>query len=200
MVEFIAFPKIPRLRRQCVITEKLDGTNAAIQVVPTDDVTDPYLSRHASAAVTNDDGSFFLIAQSRKRIIVPGDDNYGFALFVRDNAESLVGLGEGIHFGEWWGAGIQRKYGMSEKRFSLFNVGRWNEDNPQPECCHVVPTLYRGDFSTDIVSEIMAELEAGGSAAAPGFMNPEGVIVYHTQSGGLFKQTFEHDERGKEAA
>jgi hypothetical protein len=29
-IEFQAFPKIPRLVRDCVITEKLDGTNASI--------------------------------------------------------------------------------------------------------------------------------------------------------------------------
>jgi hypothetical protein len=33
-MEFKEFQKIPRLRRDCVITEKLDGTNAQICIVP----------------------------------------------------------------------------------------------------------------------------------------------------------------------
>lgn len=36
-----------------------------------------------------------------------------------------------------------------------------------------------------------------GSEAAPGFMHPEGVVIFHSQSGALFKKTFENDEAGK---
>lgn len=32
LLEFEAFQKIPRLRRDCVITEKLDGTNAQVHI------------------------------------------------------------------------------------------------------------------------------------------------------------------------
>jgi hypothetical protein len=64
-----------------------------------------------------------------------------------EHRDDLLTLGPGRHFGEWWGAGIQRRYGLTEKRFSLFNVTRWGE--ARPACCHVVPTLYRGPFSDD---------------------------------------------------
>ena len=36
MEEFVGFPKIPRLTRDCVITEKLDGTNASIDQMAKD--------------------------------------------------------------------------------------------------------------------------------------------------------------------
>ena len=41
--------------------------------------------------------------------------------------------------------------------------------------------------------EIKAELLASGSKAAPGFMNPEGVIIYLPKANLLFKSTFEGD-------
>ena len=106
-------------------------------------------------------------------------------------------LGPGRHFGEWWGSGIQRGYGLpkGEKRFSLFNVKRWTENRPQ--CCYVVPVLYQGDFDTGVNLDTMKTLAYGGSLAAPGFMKPEGVVIYHTAGNVLFKKTFEKDEKGK---
>ena len=52
---------------------------------------------------------------------------FGFARWVETNRERLITLlGPGLHFGEWWGSGIQRGYGLTkgDKRFSLFNVER----------------------------------------------------------------------------
>lgn len=174
MIEFQEFPKIHRLSRGMVITEKVDGTNASI--------------------IIDEEGGFG--CGSRTRLISPQDDNYGFAKWAHENKDELMKLGPGHHFGEWWGQGIQRRYGLSEKRFSLFNVGRWNEET-KPACCHLVPTLYIGDFSTAKVVEVMEELKASGSKAAPGFMNPEGVVVYHVQGRTLYKKTFEKDDAGK---
>ncbi len=174
-MEFKEFPSIGRLSRDIVITEKLDGTNASVTIT--------------------EDGQF--LTGSRNRWITPQDDNYGFSKWAHENKDELLKLGVGSHFGEWWGQGIQRKYGLSEKRFSLFNVGRWNEEN-KPLCCHVVPTLYKGDFCTVAINQVMYELSGfNGSAAAPGFMNPEGVVIYHKQANVLFKKTFEHDDKGK---
>lgn len=79
-------------------------------------------------------------------------------------------LGEGRHFGEWWGKGIQRGYGLEERRFSLFNTARWHGGNPNlPDCCHVVPMLYMGPFAEDMIGDQMATLRVQGSMAAPGF-------------------------------
>lgn len=175
MTEFTPFPKIPRLKRDCVITEKLDGTNASVYI--------------------GEDGEYLI--GSRTRWITPENDNYGFAKWATENRDELMQLGAGHHFGEWWGAGIQRRYDMPEKVFSLFNVDRWNAETPPPAICNVVPCLYSGPFSTDIVDEHIENLKMGGSVAAPGFMKAEGVIVYLPAARELFKVTCEKDERPK---
>lgn len=169
MTDFIPFPKIPRLKRGCVITEKIDGTNAQV--------------------VVGEDGS--VRAGSRNRWITPEDDNFGFARWVAEHADGLRELGPGQHFGEWWGLGIQRGYHLSERRFSLFNAGRWSSE--RPACCHVVPVLYAGDFSTDIVDDVVDALVEQGSAAAPGFDKPEGIIVYMTAARHTYKVLAEND-------
>ncbi len=192
-MEFTAFPKLPRLFRDMVITEKLDGTNACVVIVNGKSDRDAP-GRTPVATV----GDLWVYAQSRKRLIDPGKqtDNYGFAGWVRDHAEELVGLGEGRHFGEWWGKGIQRGYGLEEKRFSLFNP----DTRDLPDCCSTVPVLSRHGFSLDEVERCMAQLVAEGSVAAPGFPNPEGVVVYHTAARRGFKVTVEHDDLPKSVA
>jgi len=174
--EFIPFPKMARLSRECFISEKIDGTNAQILIT--------------------DDGGVF--AGSRTRWITPEQDNYGFAQWVKEHQDELRELGPGRHFGEWWGKGIQRNYGLNERRFSLFNVKRWGGlESGRPACCHVVPMLYQGEFETDACYEVLYQLEQLGSAAAPGFMKPEGIIVYHVAAGIAFKKTIEKDQLHK---
>lgn len=195
--EFKPFAKIPRLFREMCITEKIDGSNAIVHIT--------------------DEGRIF--AGSRNRWITPEADNYGFARWVNEHQGQLIGLGPGSHFGEWWGSGIGRGYGLDPgfRRFSLFNVCRWHEAGlepviwptgdprkvnttlPAPECCRVVPILFGGVFNTETVRKVMESLHKVGSCAQPGFMNPEGVVVLHRQSGHLFKMTIEHDEQGKDA-
>jgi len=63
-------------------------------------------------------------------------------------------------------------------------------------CC-VVPLLYKGMFTTDRVDEWILTLSVEGSKAAPGFMNPEGVVVYHVAAGTYFKKTIKNDESPK---
>lgn len=200
---FEQFPKIPRLRRECVITEKIDGTNA--QILVTESIGQHTFGIPLHRALPNGP---WIAAGSRNRWITPESDNYGFARWVYDNAEQLIRLGPGRHFGEWWGLGIQRRYGQTEKHFSLFNVARWMDvhSNPLgvtlksefcPPCCKVVPVLYRGPFCTTVIDGILKALRYDGSQAAPGFMQPEGIIIYHTASKQLFKQTLENDDQPK---
>lgn len=194
-----------RLSRECLITEKIDGTNGSVLILPLNDSTPP-MTRAISIA-----GGMAILAGSRNRWITPDDDNFGFAAWVRDNAEELLQLGPGHHFGEWWGQGIQRNYGLTEKRFSLFNAARWclhgetTETIPTadpriekrqevlPPCCHLVPLLYRGEFTTSQADLILFRLESDGSAAAPGFLSPEGVVVYHVAGNVGFKKTMGND-------
>jgi hypothetical protein len=190
--EFRRWSKTARLFRDIVISEKIDGTNAGIHISETGEVA----------------------AQSRNKIITPESDNYGFARWVHGNAESLAYiLGPGLHFGEWWGQGIQRRYDMGEKRFSLFNTSRWTaledrdgvEESPAFRALETglvgtidaVPVLYEGPFSEARIRHALLGLESLGSVAAPGFMNPEGICVYHTQSRGIFKVTLDHNDAGK---
>jgi len=122
---------------------------------------------HEGMVELDDDVLFIVGAQSRNRLITPEDDNFGFARWVRDNKQALaLHLGEGIHYGEWWGSGIQRGYGLEKgtKRFSLFNVKRY-ADVYLPEIgLGLVPVLYEGQFSTDQVEVIVDSLALLGSA------------------------------------
>src|SRR6478736_2373219 len=183
--EFIEFPKMARLSREVIVTEKIDGSNAQICIT--------------------DDGQ--ILAGSRNRWITPQSDNFGFAGWVERNKEELLQLGPGRHYGEWWGNGIQRRYGMKEKKFSLFNTQRWcrHDEEPViisspnssmikyqerlPKCCDLVPVLYKGVFDTNKIEEVLEDLRINGSKAAPGFSDPEGVIVYHIAAGIGFKKT-----------
>jgi hypothetical protein len=67
----------------------------------------------------------------------------------------------------------------------------------RPVCCHVVPTLYSGVFSTEVVNGVVDSLRACGSAASLGFMKPEGVIVWHDAARQMFKVTLDKDEAPK---
>ena len=152
-IQFEAWPKIGRLNRDVHITEKIDGTNAAIHIKPLQSDEKP--SPNAIALVETDtDGCIAQVAaQSRTRLITVENDNHGFAKWVAANAAALAdNLGEGVHFGEWWGSGIQRGYGLEkgEKRFSLFNAHRWADiEQTSGGLLHVVPTLYHGLWSQD---------------------------------------------------
>lgn len=190
-IAFAEFPKMARLSREVIITEKIDGTNAQILITPEGEIK----------------------AGSRNRWITPQSDNFGFATWVEAHKEELLHLGPGRHFGEWWGSGIQRGYGLTkgEKRLSLFNVARWclHGEQPQviptsnplvekfqdvlPPCVGLVPILYRGIFSTGIADAVICDLSETGSVAAPGFMNPEGIVVFHVAGNVGFKKTLEND-------
>lgn len=177
-MDFVEFDKIARLSRNCVVTEKIDGTNASI--------------------VITDEGEFLI--GSRTRWIVPGDDNFGFARWATDHKEELLKLGPGAHYGEWWGLGIQRGYGLKEKRFSLFNSARWADEAARPPCCGLVPVLYSGVFDTTVINDLVEDLRLNGSKASPGFLKPEGVIVWHEAARIYLKKTVEKDEAPKSFA
>lgn len=175
MSDFVEFQKIPRYSREMIVTEKIDGTNAQV--------------------IVGEDGS--VLAGSRSRLITPEADNFGFAAWVKAHEEELRGLGPGRHFGEWWGLGIQRGYGLKEKRFSLFNVSRWGDE--RPACCGCVPVLYRGMFGDAGILLSLDLLRVEGSRAAPGFMKPEGVVIFHVAGNLMFKKTLVKDEEHKGA-
>ena len=193
MNEFKKFSKIARLSRECIITEKIDGTNAQVFI--------------------GEDGEF--LVGSRTRWITPENDNSGFAKWAMEHKDELMTLGKGRHFGEWWGQGIQRNYGLNEKRFSMYNVTRWCLHNTTPKqiptgdprqtkmqevlppCCGLVPIIWKGMFDTVAINDSITDLARHGSWASVGFMKPEGVVVYHIAGNVMFKKTIEKDDEYK---
>ena len=201
-IAFQEFPKIPRLRRDMVVTEKIDGTNAAVGILPAEAVD--YITPNA-LLVKVDGTEYAVYAQSRKRLITPDQDNYGFARYVWDHACYLVAdLGPGLHFGEWWGYGINRGYGLDNRRFSLFNANRWEDTYLADGFCtprmHVVPVLWRGGFDDLDVPFQLKCLTGAGSVASPGYMRPEGIVIFHKASKSMFKVLVENDDEPKSLA
>lgn len=197
--EFQPWPKTPRLFRDIVVTEKIDGTNAAIQIIE----GVPGASQDSfSGSAWIGDQFYKVAAQSRKRIITPDSDNFGFARWVGENSQALVEiLGTGIHFGEWFGSGIQRSYGLKEKFFALFNTNKWADvDNAGLWGLTVVPVLYQGPFGEDEILDALDKLKINGSQMVKGFDRPEGVVVFHTAAGQIFKVLIENDDISKTEA
>jgi hypothetical protein len=204
-MEFVPFPKMPRLKRAIVITEKIDGTNAQVvieRVLRSDQDTRAHeLNTAVASKFLEDSSALVMWVGSRSRWITPGKetDNFGFAAWCRDHSDELFKLGEGQHFGEWYGSGIQRGYGLDHKRFALFNTARWGVHNPNtPACCEVVPVLEVSELAS--IEDALEMLRSGGSRAAPGFMKPEGVVVYHTAAKSQFKVLLENDDIPKGVA
>lgn len=164
-VEFRGWGKTPRLKGNMItITEKIDGTNACVIVR---------------------DGEVVGF-QSRNRLIKPGDDNMGFAFWGFENCEELASLGDGYHYGEWAGPGIQKNpHMLDEKTFFLFNTFRPQES--LPPCVKQVPVLYQGPYTAAALEATMYELWV--SAAQKKYI-PEGIIIYFHDTRSYMKDTF----------
>lgn len=188
-LEYPEFKKIPRLFRTCVVTEKIDGTNGLIYI-------GPELLDAAPLFLAEDGMRLYAGSKSRWLDTSSQGDNYGFAKWAEENAEELIKLGPGHHYGEWYGRGIQGGYGLPSRRFALFNSYRWSDPNLRPACCDVVPVLYNGCFSTSKVDELVGKLRTEGSVAVPG-QKAEGVIVYLEASKQYYKVTCEDDAEPK---
>lgn len=178
--EFKGFGKIERWKEpvECTITQKLHGTNAHILIEKREGI-------HDSEYIT-------VTVGSRTRWIEVGDDNYGFAAWVRANQVALIDfLGEGHHFGEWCGPGINSGEGLDEKTFVLFDWWK-HKGKPLPKGVALVPVLYEGPWDKDTMGVVMQELKQNGSRLRPGFMRPEGVVMY--LNGKNYKATLEQEE------
>ena len=184
MLDFEGFPKITRFFEQDVIvTEKIDGTNGIIKLY-----YDTVESEELQMAVG-----------SRNRWITPEKDNYGFAKWCERNKEELLSLGEGTHYGEWWGNGIQRRYGMDKKVFSLFNTHRWSDElGARPECCDVVPVTYQGTLTPELLESLNGDLPHSIAAEKYGvkFNNPEGRMIFFSKARKYFKIPLDKGHKG----
>lgn len=210
-------PPIARLHRPWVLTEKIDGTNGLIAVKdvtyisrdPEDPSTHwpPPLATYGVLDETSREGwkVHGIWAGSKNQWLGPDGDNFGFGAWVRENHAALIlTLGEGLHRGEWWGSGIQTGYGLpkGERRFSLFNTSRFDpavvsEGVPGLGVVPLLTDECPGHRVNEVVAAWLAELEMDGSRAAPGFMNPEGVVAFQPSSQVTFKATIVGDETPK---
>jgi hypothetical protein len=152
--KFIGFPKMSRdIIGDVIITEKLDGTNACVII----------------------ENGEIVGVQSRKRMINVDDDNYGFASYISQNEELILKLGDGYHYGEWCGLGIQKNpHNLDAKYFYLFDTRRWNTDNEPPEGIRRTRTLYTGTLNSNTVEDCMKQLEL---YAEENNYKAEGVVV-----------------------
>lgn len=183
VAQFLAFPKIQRYENAtCVITEKIDGTNACL----------------------NFDIAGALTCQSRNKIITPGklSDNAGFAEWAYGHADQLFEFfGSGRHFGEWWGVGIQRGYGLVERRFTPFNSGLYgtttfpSTEPPLPANVALIPVLWTGPMvDLDIGVQQSMNALARNSFAAPGFHRAEGCMIW-SRAFGYLKVPFDRSHK-----
>ena len=179
--EFIKFRKIERFKGVGMsITQKIHGTNAQILIKKLDS------------------GEWLFKTGSRTRWIAPGDDNYGFAAWAYSIKEQLIeGLGEGLHFGEWAGAGINSGEGLTQKTFVLFDWRRHQKailEGKFPEnVTHAPVLMHPGKHSLEKIKEVMDDLKLNGSRLSPGFMRPEGIVI-EFDTGRLEKMVFNPEE------
>lgn len=195
-MEFVKWPKIARLHQVWEFSEKVDGTNGVLWWKGDVDGVD---TSKIVARVVVDEGPLYLLAGSRTRWLTTQDDNFGFAGWAAEHAKDLAALGPGRHFGEWFGHGIQRGYGMDHREFALFDQ-RWTADEVKlPGGVCVVPVLatVEGWMLNEAVSIALEVLKETGSVVAPGFARPEGLVVRHLVNGTRFKVLLEGDNQPK---
>lgn len=167
MTDFTPYGKTPRWSGMTtIITEKIDGTNCGV-------------------FVDTEKGEIY--CQSRNRRIFPNqgnaNDNFGFAAWAHANKDRLMRLGPGLHYGEWWGQGIGRGYGMTRRVWSLFDVHNSRYDKAIAEGI----VSYGGDIrrvpvcvGSDPYEAFQWLLKHGSLACWPDgveWHKPEGVVV-----------------------
>lgn len=177
MDDFKKFDKILHVSKLYMsITQKIHGSNAQILI----------------EKYNGDDQAYSIKAGCRTRWLTSEDDNFGFCKWVRENHKELVEkLGEGRHYGEWAGPGINSGEGLTEKNFIIFNWRRF-DGKELPKNVIRVPVLYVGKMSFDKINEVMADLKENGSRLVKGFMKPEGIVV--EIDGQLYKNVFDLEE------
>lgn len=194
------------------ITEQIDGTNGLIQIEQHQFGASIELEHHPDPTIVGyqfdpkdvggdglPDYEYWFRAGSRTRWVTPKADNHGFALWVFNRGRTLLAdLGPGNHYGEFWGAGINRAYGLKndDRRFSLFNSQKWKDHEFTTPGLATVPLLISGN-AIDLnlmVADALSDLEEYGSYAVDGFPNPEGIVVYHEAANTYFKATIHNDD------
>jgi len=190
MDDFKAFHKILHISKMYMsITQKIHGSNAQILIKK---IPDELMEIEKKKFPNHKLSGHEVFVGSRTRWLTREDDNYGFCNWVGQNLEELIEkLGEGRHYGEWAGPGINCGEGLSEKTFCLFNWRQFG-DKVLPANVTTVPVLYTGKLSLNKINEVMAVLKESGSRLVPGYMKPEGIVIQiDTQ---FYKNVFDDEE------
>ena len=173
---FKPWPKLGRVNKETItITEKIDGTNAAIIV----------------------ENGKLVGTQSRSRLLSDTEDNHGFHKWAMKNADVFAQLGDGHHFGEWAGKGINKnRMGLDGKKFFLFAwYAETKIEHPEIE---YVEVLFQGPRSEDNIITTFNRLYAFGYMGEDGVWvenkrtyTPEGIVIYYHNSKHMEKMTID---------
>lgn len=227
--QFKSWGSTPRFHKGLHITEKIDGTNAGVSVqgvswgVIQTPPADAILVNSTKLDVNGiPECSYLVRAQSRKRIITPDNDNFGFAKWVWENAEGLANLlGFGYHYGEWYGEGIQKNpLAVQGRRWALFNTWHWGRKENLDRLVDadipgltLVPVLHDeqrdGPATYMTIPTVLENLDYHGSQAT-GYMSlpnsqkmdfhvegPEGIIVWQRETAQRYKILLREDDKHK---
>ena len=186
-----AYPKYPKTHRleniNCIISEKVDGTNGLIHGI--------YDSKTES---------FKVKFGSRTRYLNPevkDGDNFGFASFYLPYKKLFKKLFNSLReehsdlcdikiYGEWFGKGIQRGYGLENKYFMPFNkyYAAFLQQGSIPNI--IEPYIFcECKYNIQESLDAMSLLRANGSYLIPGYDNPEGIIINFRDLDIRFKET-----------
>ena len=197
-----SFSSIERLENiYCVISEKIDGTNGLIEI--------------QNKANNSNTGSMIVKFGSRNRYISFSDDNAGFANFFRHYEKKFKNMAKEIIassynedsqtdeiptenyplriYGEWFGKGIQRGYGLDDKYFMPFS-SFYAEHMIKAGIPNIMMPniMYTGKFSLEVVDNCMNCLTSGSfHNLITNYDNPEGIVIYFPKYNFRLKQTFE---------
>ena len=79
---------------------------------------------------------------------------------------------------------------MVGKKFFLFNTFRWNDQNPNiPDCCDVVPVLYQGLLTDDVIDRVLFKLKE--CSIQEGY-TAEGIVIYYNKTKRFEKFTYNY--------
>jgi len=181
-LKYPSFPSIERIENiRCFINEKIDGTNGMIEI--TKDAL-RFGSRNTYLSSKEDNHGFYKFC--KEYITYPVSDIIIRRLYPNNPPTYPVRI-----YGEWFGKGIQRTYGLKARYFMPFNPYHADALTYCGVPYIVYPAeLYSGKFSVSQLELCMDDLKLRGSKVIEDYMNPEGVVIYFPKYNFSLKRKF----------
>lgn len=221
--QFKSWGSTPRFHKGLHITEKINGTNAGVSVQGFAKGLRFLMESEDAKFVEGVDCDYLVRAQSRKRIITPGNDNFGFAAWVWENAGALANLlGYGYHYGEWYGEGIQKNpLAVQGRKWALFNTWHWgrpenleklkaagipglttvpvlhDEQRDGPADYMTIPGIMESQSLYGSKAEGAALISEGFDWEDDRYAEPEGIIVWQRETAQRYKILLREDDKHK---